>query len=66
MTSRRAEAAGHSGIPVLHGSGKVHEEEQRDVDRYAETVVGVANDAFTQTYVIRPNLDLARNRSLME
>jgi hypothetical protein len=43
MTSRRAQAAGHSGIAVLHGSGKVHEEEQRDVDRYAETAVGEAN-----------------------
>src|SRR6266851_2277179 len=35
-------SVGQCGIPVIHGSGKVHEEEQRDVDRYAEAAVGDA------------------------
>src|SRR5437868_7363507 len=32
-------SVGQRGIPVIHGSGKVHEEEQRSVDRYAEATV---------------------------
>ena len=35
-------SVGHRRIPVIHGSGKVHEEEQRDVDLYAEAAVGEA------------------------
>jgi hypothetical protein len=31
---------GQCGIPVIHGPGKVHEEEQRDVDHCAEAAVG--------------------------
>jgi len=38
----QGKSVGQRGIPVFHGSGKVHEEEQRDVDRYAEAAVGEA------------------------
>jgi len=36
-------SVGQRGIPVIHGSAKVHEEEeQRDVDRYPDAAVGKA------------------------
>lgn len=36
------EEANYVQIPVIHGPGEVHEEEQRDVDRYAQAAVGEA------------------------
>jgi hypothetical protein len=43
ITSRSwANPSVNAGSPVIHGSGKVHEEEQRDVDLCAEATVGEA------------------------
>src|SRR6202521_3912383 len=36
-------SVGQRGIPVIHGPGKVHEEEQWDVDRCAEATAREAN-----------------------
>jgi hypothetical protein len=36
-------SVGQREVPVIHGPGKVHEEEQGDVDRYAEATVREAN-----------------------
>ena len=35
-------SVGQRGISAIHGCGKVQEEEQRDVDGYAEAAVGEA------------------------